>query len=464
MEINLLSAIIFLPFLGSLFVSVSKNPVHVQKKNALNTAILTIIANVMLILLAFYLLMGGQELFGSWVWNILPQNNFLFKADLLSLLLVFSLHLAALSAIVALRNKTDNRKELLFLTLLYLGMLNGYLFAANIFSFFIFFSLMILPLLMQIGYSEKENTTSVLIPFFVYNTISSFILWVVCVLVEVKDFPLMQTTVPVQKFIMTGTLLSMFFRLPVWPFYRSLWSWVKNIDNPLTFFNLNLLPITGIYGLIRFGQTETVRENQWFINIFGVLCLISMLGAVLRSFKGQDLKTKMFSYILVYDSLYLIGALLPTDKLQNNIGYSLFSFIILLGLISALVFHIDREKAKISQDKNGILCMLPKASFIYSLTVFAAIGLPVTSLFWNNFLILSEIFDYNLFVGNLVMLSIAVLALSLMNNLYILKDRECVLQQDSGDLTDVDTVQFAIYSSMLIILVFSFLKPLWFVF
>jgi len=98
-----------------------------------------------------------------------------------------------------------------------------------------------------------------------------------------------------------------------------------------------------------------------------------------------------------------------------------------------------------------------------ALAAAAGIGLPVTSLFWNNFLIISEIFNYNLILGIMVMLSLFMVALSLLEELYRMKDKSnaasaCILGADLPNL------HFAVYIGCLLILFFSFFKPLWFVF
>lgn len=100
---------------------------------------------------------------------------------------------------------------------------------------------------------------------------------------------------------------------------------------------------------------------------------------------------------------------------------------------------------------------MPRTSKCLSLFVLAGIGLPVTSLFWNNFLIISEIFNYNLILGIMVMLSLFMVALSLLEELYRMKDKSnaasaCILGADLPNL------HFAVYIGCLLILFFSFLS------
>ena len=189
-----------------------------------------------------------------------------------------------------------------------------------------------------------------------------------------------------------------------------------------------------------------------------------MMFIALVSLSHKDMRYKLFAYTTVYYLLYLTGVFLPTDVLKQNIGYSLFAYIIIITVLSFLVSHVEYQKKVLGiYGSGGILCYMPRTSKCLSLFILAGIGLPVTPLFWNNFIILSEIFNYNLILGIMVVLSTFIVALSLLEELFRLKDKSaassaCVLG------TDLSTLHYAVYIGSLLILFFSFFKPLWFVF
>ena len=155
---------------------------------------------------------------------------------------------------------------------------------------------------------------------------------------------------------------------------------------------------------------------------------------------------------------------MPTNVLKNNIGYSLFSYIIVISVLSFLISHIETQKKKLNiYSSAGILCYMPRASKCISLFILAGIGLPITPLFWNNFIIISEIFNYNLVLGIFVMLALFLVGIALLEELYKQKDKtyatsSCVIGVDLSNL------HFSTCIICLLILFFSFFKPLWFVF
>jgi NADH:ubiquinone oxidoreductase subunit 4 (subunit M) len=106
---------------------------------------------------------------------------------------------------------------------------------------------------------------------------------------------------------------------------------------------------------------------------------------------------------------------------------------------------------------------MPKVSKCLSLFVLAGIGLPITPLFWNNFIIISEVFNYNLGLGIFVMFALFIEALSLLEELYHMKDKH-VPMTACFNVADLSQSRFIIYMGVLVVLFFSFFKPLWFVF
>jgi NADH:ubiquinone oxidoreductase subunit 4 (subunit M) len=134
-----------------------------------------------------------------------------------------------------------------------------------------------------------------------------------------------------------------------------------------------------------------------------------------------------------------------------------------MAALTMIVAHIEAESEKLSSGINGILCLQPKTSLAYSMLVLAAIGLPVSALFWNNFIIISEIFNVSLYIGTAVIITLVLAAVSLLQNLYTLKDDTCPLNVKEK-IHDIDTTEFVICIVVLLVLFLSLFKPLWFVY
>ena len=107
------------------------------------------------------------------------------------------------------------------------------------------------------------------------------------------------------------------------------------------------------------------------------------------------------------------------------------------------------------------MCRARKLSFIYSFMTLAAIGLPVSAIFVNNFLILSKLLSANIKMGMLLVFALVIAGMTLLQELFRLKDddKSCRL----GKSDDISIFQFVFMIFVMFILLMSFVKPLWFV-
>lgn len=465
----LLLIIIFLPLLGGIFVVSSYNE---NKQNAVHVAILTILSNVFLILRLFADIEtqnNDLQALTSFVWPILPRVNIIFGIDITALLLILAVHLAILVGVLSVKNDKNYQKSVLFFAMCFLCSCNAYFAAVDIFSFYTFFVLMIFPIFMQAGITAEGKKYKAISRYYLYNFLGAFLFLSAVVAIyalDGKSIKISQiSNVELAKeygiWVWSAIFLAFVSRIPVWPFHYWITSMSNLIKNPLIFIEINLMPVVGLYGFMRFWPANIPSEISSLAPIFEVSCIVTMLFISFSGFSNTSTKEKFFAYTLVYYLLYLIGVFLPTDILIDNISYSLFAFILIMSALTMLVTHIEREGSKLSSNIVGILCLLPKASLAYSSLLLAAIGLPVSALFWNNFIIISEIFNVSLYMGTAVIITLLLAAVMLLQNLYTLKDDSCPLVYQEK-IYDIDTMEFVVCTVVMMILFLSLFKPLWF--
>ena len=199
----------------------------------------------------------------------------------------------------------------------------------------------------------------------------------------------------------------------------------------------------------------------YYLSLLEIIAIISMLFIALIGLINKDIQYKIFSYATVYYILFLLGALLPIDKILLNIGFSLFAFIIIIAALEVLTTYIDGEQDDKSVSAHGILCRVPRLSLLYSFLVLAAVGMPLSSMFLNNFVILSHLFSYNIRSGILIMLSIVLVAGTLLQELYVFKDNSGITP-DTACIMDLSKHMFVGLALVSGLLVVTFVNPLWF--
>ena len=474
MSFNLMILIILIPLLGAFFALSVKNNKNYSKNNVYNVSIWTLIINTLVILYTFSLLdtsKSGIQIIEKYSWLSSIKLDIILGADIFSMLLVLSINISFLIAEVFLKRTQELSQTLIASELVFIGFFNGYLLSADIISFYIFFAAVTTPLVILISTYANINKKNILVRFSIYNLIGAIFLLVAVISI----YTIKETNIPLntagninieglKKYVIW---LSIFFafisRIPIFPFHYWISSINSSIKNPLVFLISNLIPLMGLYGFIRFWP-NTVPENiASYAPLFEAVSVITMLFISLISLSHKDMRYKLFAYTTTYFLLYLIGIFMPTNVLKQNIGYSLFSYIIILTILSFLISHVEEQKKKLNlYSSAGILCYMPKTSKCLSLFILAGIGLPITPLFWNNFIIISEIFNNNLILGIFVMLSILIVGISLLEELYKQKDKSSALSSNITNL-DLSDASFRVCICSILVLFLSFFKPLWFV-
>lgn len=466
---NLLLFIILLPLLGGLFATFSRSESSIGASNAVSVAVWTIVCNILLILLLFSILDisdNGFQLLYKFNWQIIPQVTVILGTDVFALTLLLGIHLALLIGVLGIRHQAQ-KAEIAF-SLILLCCFGGFCSALDLFSFYTFFVLLIPPLFMQIGLNGKNQIAS---RFFMYNFIGSVLLLLPVVMLyayENGNIPLYRISeinIDSQHGILiwSGIFLAFMFRIPVWPFHYWISSVNTGLRNSLTFICASILPISGLFGFMRFWPAEIPEQISSLAPVFEFFCILTMLYLAFVGYSSLKLRDKLFSYIFIYYLLYLLGIFTPTTILQRNLAYSLFAFLLMFAALSMLVFHIEEQGEKTSGSPEGVLCFQPKASFAYGALLLAAIGFPVSALFWNNFIIVSQILTANVYIGTVAVFTLLLAAVFMLQNLYALKDKSCLAAVDVK-VSDIDNIQFFAAVVVLAILLLSFIKPLWFVF
>lgn len=471
----LLLAIILIPLIGAGVVLCTKQDKNYASQNVHYVAIWTLLFNPLLILYTFTQMdvgKNGIQIIEKYVWLYAPFNDILFGVDIFAMLLLFSINLSFLAVEFFMDKDSEHSKMLTASELIFISLFNGYFIAADVISFYTFFAALSAPLIILTSAYGQMRKRNALIRFSLYNFIGAILLLVsILFMCQQKASNIPLNTVSninlhgySEYFVWFSILLAFISRMPVWPFHYWISSVISTLKNPLVFVIGNLIPLVGLYGFIRFWPNTVPESIAQYAPIFEGISITTMLFISIISLNHKDFRYKLFAYTSVYYLLFLTGIFLPTSVLKLHIGYSLFSFIMIMTMLSFLIGHIEKQKKKMNlYAGSGILCYMPRASKCVSLFVLAGIGLPITPLFWNNFIIISEIFNFSLILGVLVILSLFLIALSMLEELYRMKDKNyaetvCIFE------TDISTEHFAIYICVLLILFFSFFKPLWFVF
>lgn len=470
---SILSLIIAVPFLGMLFALTAREDSTASTRNVYNVSVFAVAANMVMIWRIFMLIdvyKPGFQLTETFNWLSNPNINIMFGVDVFSLLMILSVHIAFLIGFFGIRNNLEHQKSLMVFSLLFLSMITGFFVAADIFSFYIFFEAMLLPLFMLMGMFGEIRRRGIIHRFLVYNLLGAGVFFIAMVflfnyqggMVELRQLSRLPLDNKTEYFIWGAIFISLLSRIPVWPFHYWISSINSNIKNPLIFIISSIIPLTGVYGFIRFLPQKLPDSLFAYVVILEIIGVITMLFISLIGFINKDRQYKMFSYMTIYYIMYLLGVLTRKDVILLNVGFSFFSYLIIVSCIEVISNHIYRQQESLNISDDGLLCAVPRLSVIYSFLVLAGVGLPLSSLFLNNFLILSNLLLNNIKMGAVVVVSLILVSGTMLQELFRLKNRTRLCSEAAG-AADISKAAFGFMLLVCFVLIMSFIKPLWFV-
>lgn len=460
---------VLLPIIGCLFaLMTSKN-----KPNAFNVSIFTLVSNIFVMLHLFSKIDLGKtssQLKQSYEWIANFGIRLTFGVDAFSLVLLLGIYIALITALIGLKTEDKNNKSLMLLTLYFVWNITSFFAAGDIISFYVSFAGMLLPLFMLVGmfsYSQKIS----LYRFFMYNFIGIIALLPAVIIlckffggnVLLSEITFVNMNKRIGMLVWFAVCLSFISRIPIWPFHYWISSVTSNLKNPLVYVIVNMMSLIGIYGFVRFWPLSVPESIEILVPTIKTLAIMTMLFVALIAFVNKQFLYKIFSYTTIYYLMFLLAVILPTDILKMNIAYSCFIFLIVTSSLIILDYELWEKCRTEKCEYSTVLSHTPKLAGTFLFFALIAMGLPISSLFWSNFVLVSEIFKQNFVVGLMVMAALTMAAVILMDEVLKMFSTSKDFSQKI-EIPDISPAKLAFLISVIIILLLSFFNPLWFVF
>jgi NADH-quinone oxidoreductase subunit M len=419
----LISILIFSPLLGVLTLAFV--PSHDEKTIKWLGLLGTLfpLGTALITLTAFDI--GGAELQLTETYRWISYEVFQSKGEvsypifyevgmtgLSMVLIMLTAVVSVLAAVASLSIKKNAKSYFILFFLLEMGML-GVFASQNLFLFFIFFELTLIPMFFLIGrfgYLEKEKAAY---SFLIYNGLGSAILLIAFAAMFMKTgtmnyeklsyvFSLPQSeldqmfiTERFQMGLLIAILVAFAVKLPVAPLHS--WMVRVHVQAPpaIVMIHSGILLKIGAYGLIRFGAgmfPDEFRSLAFVIGLFGV---INLLYGAFLALVQTDLKK-----VLAYSSVSHMGIVLIGLAGLNAEGMTGAVFqVVSHGLISALLFFLvgvlyDRAGTSELGAFGGLARKTPVLAGVLLAGGLASLGLPGMSGFISEFMAFLGLFEH----------------------------------------------------------------------
>jgi NADH-quinone oxidoreductase subunit M len=405
----LLSLIVFAPTIGALLIFLLPSLRPEQ------TRLVAIATAAVTFLLSLGMLFGFDQnadfQFRETVeWLPSLGASYALGVDGIALILVLLTTLISLIAIGWSWDTVATRHREFFLSLLLLetGIL-GVFVSLDLFVFYIFWEIMLIPTALLIGIWGGHRRVYASLKFFLYTLFSSLLMLAGIVAtyqayfnqtgvrtLNILDLQNGTYSDTFQNWAFAAFFIAFAVKVPIWPFH----TWQADAYQAAPTASVVMLSAVmskmGVYGLIRYNLPLFERGADWWAPAVIVLSIIGILYGALVALVQTDMKR-----LLAFSSLSHMGFATLGLFVFNTQGFQ-GSILVMVahGLNSGALFLLvgvlaQRANSTEIRSYSGVASRMPAFGGYFTLFMFASIGLPGLSAFIGEFLVALGTWDWN---------------------------------------------------------------------
>lgn len=341
-------------------------------------------------------------------------------ADGLSLPLIFlSLAISFLAVFVSWGSIHDRVGAFHFNLLWVLSGALGVFLAADLFLFFFFWELMVIPMAFLIAFWGGAERESAATKFFLFTQFSGLLMLIATIALalvhasqpgETLSFlywDLLDSPAQGSRILMLGFFIAFAVKLPIAPFHTWQADAYTQAPTGATLILAGFLSKTGGYGLLRFCQPLFPEAAQTFLPWAFALGAFTIIYGAMLAYGQSDAKR-----LIAFSSLGHMGFILVGAFSGNVLGYQgALIYMLSHGLAtSALFILVDGMEQRLGHrdiDRmGGIAGLAPRYTALGMFFIMASLGLPASGNFVGEFLILLGAFQEHVVLGAIITIGI----------------------------------------------------------
>jgi NADH-quinone oxidoreductase subunit M len=403
LEATLLNVVLFLPLLGAALLLVSPAGHHDFTRR------LTLVLMTLQLLITAWLYMrfdsrvaGLQfETRVPWIerWGVYYQIGLDGYNILLVMLTAFLGPLVTAGAFSAI-----NKDVKLFYAMVFLIQfaMMGTFVAQDLFLFYVFWETMLIPMFLMIGIWGGERRIYATIKFFLYTAFGSilmlaaviYLVWSLQTSSGVVSFAfadLMKTRLPadVQAWLLAAFALSFAIKVPMVPLHT--WLPDAHVEAPTagSVILAGVLLKMGTYGFMKLGFPLFPDATHAFTPLLMTLAVVSIVYGACLALVQNDIK-KIIAYSSISHLGYVMLGLLSLELtgIQGAVIQMVSHGLVAAGLFLMVGMIYERCHTRELAAYGGLAKLLPVYSVFFMILTLASVGLPTTSGFTGEFLVL----------------------------------------------------------------------------
>jgi NADH-quinone oxidoreductase subunit M len=308
----------------------------------------------------------------------------------------------------------DKQAQYMGAFLIMSGLMNGIFSALDGVLFYVFFEASLIPMYIIIGAWGGPNRVYAAFKFFLYTLLGSLLMLVALIWLflesggsfNILDWHQMRIDLAPQILIFIAFLVSFAVKVPMWPVHT--WLPDAHVEAP-TGGSVVLAAIAlklGAYGFVRFSLPIVPDASIYMAPFMIALSLIAVVYIGFVALVQTDMK-KLIAYSSISHMGFVTLGFFMFDSARMGSAIGVEGALVQMishGFVSAAMFlcvgvMYDRMHSRMIADYGGVVNTMPKFAALFVFFAMANSGLPATSGFVGEFMVILGAVKFNFWVG-----------------------------------------------------------------
>ena len=361
---------------------------------------------------------------------------------------------------------TERVKEYMIAFLVLETLMIGMFAALDIVLFYLFFEGVLIPMFLIIGIWGGPRRVYSAFKFFLYTLTGSVLLLIAILAVYhtagTTDIPVLMKIVftrEMQIWLWLALFASFAVKVPMWPLHT--WLPDAHVEAPTagSVILAGVLLKMGGYGFLRFSLPMMPLASDFFTPLIFTLSVIAVIYTSLVALAQEDMKK-----LIAYSSVAHMGFVTIGIFTFNVQGIEGAIFLMLShGVVSAALFLCagvvyDRMHSRLIGSYGGLVHRMPAYAAVLMVFMLASVGLPGTSGFIGEILVLVGIFQVNTWVAALAAIGV-ILSAAYMLWMYRRMIFGALTKDELKSILDLDRRELAIFAPLVLVVLWMGIYP-----
>jgi NADH-quinone oxidoreductase subunit M len=466
----LLSLVTFLPLVGALFILATRGEAEVVARNARNMALWTSLitfALSLMIWVQFDSATADFQLVEKVAWMPEFGIGYHMGVDGISMFFVLLSTLLTPICILASWESVKTRvKEYMIAFLVLETMMVGMFCALDLVLFYIFFEAVLIPMFLIIGVWGGARRVYAAFKFFLYTLLGSVLMLLAILAMYfdagTTDIPtLMAHGFPasMQYWLWLAFFASFAVKVPMWPVHT--WLPDAHVEAPTagSVILAGVLLKMGGYGFIRFSLPMMPEASEYFAPLVFTLSIVAVIYTSLVALAQEDMKKLIAYSSIAHMGFVTIGIFTATMQGLQGAIFQMLSHGIVSGALFLCVGVVyDRLHTREIARYGGLVHNMPRYALVFMVFMLASVGLPGTSGFVGEFLVLTGAFMTNSWIAFLAATGV-VLGAAYMLYLYRRVVFGVLDKDDVKAMLDLNWREKALFAPLIVLVLWMGIYP-----